>query len=156
MRYRADRFEQHKALVGYGQVDAPYANFASDALIIALRIETEERHAETIFAASCTVAGTGVATGAGQQWHDVLAESLSAAVSPHPSPSDGVSAVKPCHWCDQFGLPIGQRLELKIVDLGQGWLGQLPLDLFGHIDRNTVGTLGDRYHVSDRRQRCSF
>ena len=54
-------FREHKAVVRQGEIDSATTDLTSKPLVVAGRVEAEQRHPEAVLAPSRTVAGTGVA-----------------------------------------------------------------------------------------------
>ncbi len=71
MGHLAERFFDQQAVLRLSEIDSPAADFAGDALIIAVGVEAEQRQAKAIFPPGSSVATAGVATGFGEHRHHV-------------------------------------------------------------------------------------
>ena len=133
---RALRDEQ--ALVREREVDAAGAHLARDALVVTVRVEAEERDAESVLAACGAVARPGVAAGAQKHRHHVALETgrgNEVCVLDDDGDGHGLSVKLNAH----FGFPVSKRGDGFVFDFCELRAGQGELRLRGDVVRDAVG-----------------
>ena len=75
VRHGVRGLQKQQALLGRSGKDSPAVSFLDDVLVVFLRLEAEQRKSKAVLsAARLGVARAGIATGLGQDRHDVIDE----------------------------------------------------------------------------------